>query len=292
MGIDVFDGACDARNPQLIAVRITPFGRGGPLIARRGSDLTAQAMAGYTRYLGRFGEPARRLGADVAGAGAAMFARQAVLAALWHRHAGGGGQNIELSLLNSLLTLKSVHLGAQSDPDSYIGPRAGAANYPQDLGWRCADGRIYFIFGGSVGADGKAGWMSFVEEVGLAHLLEDKRFDKSGRNSTGHGVKAHDLALEYERAFERYPAEQLAEIVRKHGGSASVYQRLDEALEHAQTRALQVVRTVPAGSGNEVRVRAYPARFSAMTLRLEGRAPRLDEHGDALRARIALTRGG
>ena len=197
-----------------------------------------------------------------------------------------------LSLLNSLLTLKSVHLGAQSDPDAYIGPRAGAANYPQDLGWRCADGRIYFIFGGSVGADGKAGWMSFVEEIGLAHLLEDKRFDKSGRNSTGHGVKAHDLAPEYERAFERYPAEQLAEIVRKHGGSASVYQRLDEALEHAQTRALQVVRTVPAGSGNEVRVRAYPARFSAMTPRLEGRAPRLDEHGDALRARTAVTRGG
>lgn len=291
MGIDLFDGNCDARNPDLIAVRITPFGAKGPLIARRGSDLTAQAMAGYTRYLGKFGQPARRLGADVAGTGAAMFARQAVLAALWHRLAGGGGQNIEVSLLNSLLTLKSVHLGAQSDPDAYIGPRAGAANYPQDLGWRCADGRIYFIFGGSVGVDGKAGWVSFVEEVGLAHLLEDKRFDKSGRNSTGHGVRAHDLVPEYERAFEHYPAEQLAEIVRKHGGSASVYQRLDEALEHAQTQALAIVRDVPGADGARAKVRAYPARFSAMTPRLEGRAPRLDEHGEALRAQNQPRRG-
>ncbi len=273
LGIDSFaQGVCRA-NPRLIAVRITAWGARGPLAALKGSELAVQAMAGYTRYLGRYGEPARRLGADVAETGAAMFARQAVLAALFHRRAGGDGQTVEVSLLNSLLTLKSVHLAAQSDPDAYIGPRAGAANYPPDLGWRAADGRIYFIFGGSVGLDGKSGWVRFVEEVGLAHLLNDARFDKSGRNSTGHGVHTHELAPEYERAFVRYPAETLAELVRKHGGSAAVYQGLDAALEHPQTQALDIVRTVRTAAGDAVRVRAYPARFSALEAKLRDDAP-------------------
>lgn len=287
-GVEVFAQQGCRANPKLIAVRITPWGARGPLAALPGSELTVQAMAGYTRYLGRYGEPARRLGADVAGTGAAMFARQAVLAALFARRAGGAGQTIELSLLNALLTLKSVHLAAQSDPDDYIGPRAGAANYPPDLGWRAADGRLYFIFGGSVGADGKAGWTRFVEEVGLSALLDDPRFDKSGRNSTGHGVHAHDLAPEYERAFARQPAETLAECVRKHGGSAAVYQGLDAALGHAQTRALDIVRTVHAADGRVVRVRAYPARFSALETRLQDELPA----GDGAATFNPTTRGG
>jgi formyl-CoA transferase len=288
-GVDVFAQQGCRANPKLIAVRITPWGARGPLAALPGSELTVQAMAGYTRYLGRHGEPARRLGADVAGTGAAMFARQAVLAALFARRAGGDGQTVELSLFNALLTLKSVHLAAQSDPDDYIGPRAGAANYPPDLGWRAADGRLYFIFGGSVGADGKAGWTHFVEEVGLSALLEDARFDKSGRNSTGHGVRAHALAPEYERAFVRYPAETLGELVRRHGGSAAVYQGLDAALDHAQTRALDIVRTVRAADGRAVRVRAYPARFSALQTRLQDEPPAGDGGAAAFNP---TTRGG
>ncbi|NBQ40970.1 MAG: CoA transferase, partial [Alphaproteobacteria bacterium] len=45
---------------KLIHISITPWGRRGPIRDRNGSELTAQAMAGYTRYLGEHGLPARR----------------------------------------------------------------------------------------------------------------------------------------------------------------------------------------------------------------------------------------
>lgn len=288
LGIEGLEREPFTLNPRLIVVNISPWGEHGPLRKHKGSELTAQAMAGYTRYLGRHGEPARRLGADVASAATGVFACQAVLAALLWRSRSGRGQRVSLSLLNSLLAMKSIHLAAQSDPDMYSGPRAGAANYPPELGWKTADQRIYFIFGGSVGAEGRPGWVKFVEEVGLSNLLDDPRFDKTGRNSTGHGVDAHKLRSEYERVFVRYPAEQLAAIIRKHTGSAAIYQPGDEAIKHPQTQALAIVRSVPSSHGAEIKVRAFPGRYSKLSPQIKGAAPRLGEHTVAVTTELGL----
>jgi crotonobetainyl-CoA:carnitine CoA-transferase CaiB-like acyl-CoA transferase len=267
-----------ALNPRLVIASISALGAHGPLRHYKGSELTAQAMAGYTRYLGKYGEPARRLGADVASAGTAVFACQAILAALLWRERSGKGQRATLSLLNSLLALKSIHLAAQSDPDAYVGPRAGAADYPPESGWKTADQPIYFIFGGSVGAEGRPGWAKFVEEIGAPHLLDDPRFDKTGRNSTGHGIDAHHLKPDYEKVFARYAAQDLVTGVMKYTGSAAVYQRADETMKHPQTRALKIVRQVAAGGGREIAALAFPARFSALQPQLKGVAPELGEH--------------
>jgi formyl-CoA transferase len=277
VGLRVANGDVCA-NGKLVYVSITPWGRKGPIRSYKGSELTAQAMAGYTRYLGEHGQPARRLGADAASTGTGIFAAQAALAALLWRKRTGKGQRVDLSLLNSLLSLKSIQLAAQSDPDQFTGPRIGGATNPPDRGWKCKDGRIYFIFGGSVGAEGRGGWVDFVKEVGLAHLTDDPRFDKTGRNSTGHGPDAHALVEEYEKGFVHYRAEELAAIVRKHTGSAAVYQRLDQALEHPQTKALDIMRTVTTPGEGAATVRAFPARFSRIETRIAGAVPQLGEH--------------
>jgi crotonobetainyl-CoA:carnitine CoA-transferase CaiB-like acyl-CoA transferase len=214
VGIDNLATDPYAPNPRLIRVHLSAWGAHGPLRDHPGSELTAQAMAGYTRYLGVHGEPACRLGADVASAGTGIFATQSVLAALLWRGKSGKGQYISLSLLNSLLALKSIHLAAQSDPDRYAGPRVGGANNPPERGWKTKDEPIFFSFGGSVGAEGRPGWVEFVKEVGLDHLLDDKRFDKNGRNSTSHGTDVHALRQEYEKGFARHSAEYLVDVIR------------------------------------------------------------------------------
>jgi len=262
--------------PRLIRVLLTPLGRRGPLARYRGSELTAQAMAGYTRYLGVHGEPARRLGADVASSGTGLFVLQAVLAALYARRRSGAGQRVDLSLLNSLLSMKSIHLAAQSDPDVYAGPRVGGANNPPERGWKAADAPVFLQFGGSVGAEGRPGWVAFVKEIGAARLLEDQRFDHKGRNSTGHGVDVNALRAEYEKEFARWPAAKLVDIIRSHAGNASPYLRLDETLAHVQTAALGIVRQ-GSGSANDT-VRAFPARYSRSRPQTPGPAPALGEH--------------
>lgn len=286
MGIEGLAADPYAPNPRLIRVNISAWGEHGPLSDRKGSELTAQAMAGYTRYLGVHGAPACRLGADVASAGTGVFACQSVLAALLWRGKSGKGQRISLSLLNSLLAMKSIHLAAQSDPDRYAGPRVGGANNPPERGWKTRDEPIFFSFGGSVGAQGRPGWVQFVEEVGLKHLLDDQRFDRNGRNSTGHGIDVHELREEYERGFARHSSEYLVGVIRKYAGNAAVYQSADAAIKHPQTQALGIVQSVPAGV--DVKVRSFPARFSRLRLQLKGNAPELGEHTAAVRAECSL----
>jgi crotonobetainyl-CoA:carnitine CoA-transferase CaiB-like acyl-CoA transferase len=284
LGLRGFDGnATYPENAGLIAVSISAWGDEGPLSGLPGSELAAQAMAGYTRYLGSFDEPACRLGADVASAGTGIFACQAVLAALFARARNAGrGQRISLSLLNSLMSLKSIHLAAQTDPDRYAGPRVGGANYPPERGWKTRDEPIFFAFGGSVGAEGRPGWVKFIEEAGFTRLLDDPRFDKIGRTSTGYGTRVQELRGEYEREFARYSAEELVAMIRKYAGNAASYLRADEAINHPQSQALNIVREVPMQDHDAISVRAFPARFSRLKPRTLGNAPELGEHTGSL----------
>ena len=71
--------------------------------------------------------------------------------------------------------------------------------------------------------------------------------------------------------------DELVELIRKHRGNASVYYRLDQTLEHAQTKALGVLQEVES-DGKMRTVRRFPARFSSLRPQLHARAPRLGEH--------------
>jgi len=277
LGLDAVVAASERGESSLIVISLSPWGRRGPLRGRQGSELTAQAMAGYTRYLGALGQPARRLGADVASVGTGTFAVQAALAALYSRAKTNRGQRVDLSLVNSLLAMKSIHLAAQSNPDEYKGPRVGGANHPPELGWGARDGRIFMAFGGSVGPTGRAGWADFVRAIGLERLIDDPRCDKTGRSTTGHGAHVHEMRATYEEAFAAYSAEKLVDLIREHRGNASVYYRLDQTLEHAQTQTLGVVREVES-DGNTRKVTRFPARFDRLQTTVHRRAPALGEH--------------
>lgn len=285
-GLGGVDAEICAWNLRLIVAQISALGKHGPLAGKPGSELCAQAMAGYTRYVGTSGKPAVRLGADVAGATTAIFTTQAILAALLARLRSGRGQRIDLSLLNSLLSMKTVHLAAQSDPDAFEGPRVGGAYDPPERGWATADAPITFAFGGAVGAEGRPGWTQFVEAVGLSRMLDDPRFDKTGRNTTGMGAKARELKREYEAEFTKRSSAEVVARVREFGGFASAYLTHEELLTEPQAR--EVVRSVPDGN-ESVRALDFPVKFSNGKTLLRGHAPRLGEHTREIVAALGYT---
>jgi len=271
---------------RLIVAQISALGRHGPLAGKAGSELGAQAMAGYTRYVGTHGEPAVRLGADVAGCGTGIFTAQAVLAALFARGRSGRGQRVDLSLLNSLLAMKTVHLAAQSDPDTFEGPRVGGAYDPPERGWKTRDKPITFAFGGAVGAEGRPGWTQFVEAMGLARMLDDPRYDKNGRLTTGLGPRARELKSEYEAGFAGRSAADVVASVRQYGGFASAYLTHDELMGEPQVSSLGIVRHVDQ-HGATVPVLDFPVKFGTSARKLDGNAPRLGEHNAEVATSLA-----
>jgi crotonobetainyl-CoA:carnitine CoA-transferase CaiB-like acyl-CoA transferase len=180
--------------------------------------------------------------------------------------------------------MKTIHLAAQGDPDNFEGPRVGGAYDPPERGWATADQPITFAFGGAVGEQGRAGWTDFVRDIGLEHMLEDPRYDRNGRLTTGLGPLARTLKPEYEAAFVRHPAARVVAKVRRHGGFATAYLDHAELMREAQVQEAGIVQAPAGGGGRPDRALAYPARFSALEVPVRGTAPALGEHTAAVLA--------
>jgi crotonobetainyl-CoA:carnitine CoA-transferase CaiB-like acyl-CoA transferase len=90
--------------PKLIYCSITGFGQTGPYRQRAGYDYLIQGMGGLMSVTGEpdgtSGGGPQRAGVALADILSGMYASVAILAALRHRDAGGGGQQIDIGMLD------------------------------------------------------------------------------------------------------------------------------------------------------------------------------------------------
>ncbi len=92
-------------NPGLIYCSISGYGQDGPYRMRAGYDFVAQAESGMMSVTGEAdGEP-QRCGSPIGDQAAGMYSCMAVLAALRVRDHTGQGQRIDISLLESTISL-------------------------------------------------------------------------------------------------------------------------------------------------------------------------------------------
>jgi crotonobetainyl-CoA:carnitine CoA-transferase CaiB-like acyl-CoA transferase len=93
-----------AVNPQLIYCSITGFGQTGPYATRPGYDFMVQGMGGLMSLTGKAdgeqGAGPAKVGVALTDILTGLYSTVAVLAALTHRDKGGGGQQIDMALLD------------------------------------------------------------------------------------------------------------------------------------------------------------------------------------------------
>lgn len=100
-----------AIKPDIIWIRVTAFGPDGPYDGRPGIDFLAQ---GYTGVLSLNGEPEGapvRTGFPAVDVMTSLLVSNSALAALRVREGGGGGQRIEISLLDALMHAQASSIG-------------------------------------------------------------------------------------------------------------------------------------------------------------------------------------
>ncbi len=93
-------------NPGLVLVRISGFGQTGPYRERAGFGTLAEAMSGLAAITGEPDGPPTLPPFGLADSIAGLTAANAALMALYHRDArGGAGQEIDVSILEPLVTV-------------------------------------------------------------------------------------------------------------------------------------------------------------------------------------------
>src|SRR5438094_179063 len=91
-------------NPRAVYCSISGFGQTGPYSDRPGYDVIAQGESGIMDLTGYPDGPPAKLGASLADVVAGLYAVQGILFALLARQKTGRGQQIDLSLLDSMVS--------------------------------------------------------------------------------------------------------------------------------------------------------------------------------------------
>jgi crotonobetainyl-CoA:carnitine CoA-transferase CaiB-like acyl-CoA transferase len=197
-------------NPDLIVARVSGYGQTGRYRARGGFASVAEAMGGLRYINGYPGQPSPRSGISLGDSLASLFAVQGVLTALyWRDVRGGGGQDIDVSLVESCFAL------LESAVPEY--DRLGVVREPTGTGleqvvpsniFRTADERWVVI---AANADNLFGRL--VAAMDQPQLAADPRF-------ATHRARAQ-AQTELERLIqawaERHTAEELDQILSGHG---------------------------------------------------------------------------
>lgn len=277
---------CRAANPGVIYCVISGFGPEGPQRDDALGELPAQLLSEASSSLGVPGGPPVRLGTDVAGMYAGAYALQAVAAALIARDTGGGeGQQVEVSLLGSLIAMRSTLWVAQSDPDEWWGFHLDSYTKKAWPGYRCRSGLIF------AQARAAAFRQGLLEDLRMEWARDDPRMATVLQEGVGPGTRYTDEMFDlWERVFAGFTTEELTEIFERYGGQVMPVNDYAEVLRDEAATAARVLRDIDQPGLGPVQVIAPPwTYFDGAELPEQRPAPLLGEHTADLTRELAAT---
>ncbi len=187
-------------NPDLVLLRVSGFGQDGPYAPRPAFGTLVEAMSGFAHLTGQPDGPPTLPAFGLADSIAGMAGASAVTMALYHRDAhGGGGQYIDLSLLEPIMTAVGP-APTVYDRTGKIPQRHGnrsTNNAPRNL-YRTADGHWVAI---STSANAIA--ERVMRLVGHPEVVEEPWFATGGQRA------------EHADVLDRYVGDWIAERTRE-----------------------------------------------------------------------------
>jgi crotonobetainyl-CoA:carnitine CoA-transferase CaiB-like acyl-CoA transferase len=249
-----------ADNPRLVSCSITAFGGA----ALPGYDLLLQAMGGLMSVTGEAqGQPVK-VGAAVVDLVCGLLAVAAIQAALVERARTGAGRHVEVSLIDSVLT--SLLNQASGWVAAGALPARRGNRHPSIAPYETYEAEDRPI---AIAAGNDRLFARLCEAIGRPELAGDERF--ADNESRVANIDA--LGEELEAVLRTRPAAHWVEVLREAGVPVGPINDVAEAFALAEELGLAPV--VEAGG---MRL----PRPAVGTLRR--RPPRLDEHGDEIRA--------
>ena len=265
-------------NPRLIYVSISGVGESGPYAGKRVYDPIIQGLSGLADLQA---DPETRrprmIRTIVADKTTAIFAAQAVTAALFARERTGKGQHVRLAMLDTMIAYLWPEAMTQYTVVGREATTADPTARPQ-LIFETADGYI------TVGTISDSEWQGFCAASERSGLAEDPRFNTPG----GRAVNATErILLMAEIIKERSTAEWLQRLDTNDVPSAPVLRR-GEVIANEQVVARKLIAEFDHPDIGGVRQPKPAARFDRTPAEIRGPAPRIGEHSAIILAELGL----
>jgi crotonobetainyl-CoA:carnitine CoA-transferase CaiB-like acyl-CoA transferase len=259
-------------NPALVCCSLSGFGRTGPRAAEPAFDYLIQGYAGWMSVSGEPDGPPGKCGVSVVDFAGGYASMAALLAGLWDAQRTGVGRDIEMSLLDTAVSMLSYYaiwaLNRDWQParveDSGHQSIVPAQNFPTRDGW-------IVVF-----CNKEKFWTSLVQAMELPEVAGDPRFATFG-DRLAH--KAALVPILKARFAERTTAEWLARL-RGRVPCAPV-NTVAQALDDEQVAARDMIVEVKHPRFGVLREVGSPVKTEGAAPNLAP-APALGQHTDEI----------
>jgi len=268
-----------ARNERLVVVSVHGFGEDGPYAGRPAYDDIIQGLCGLASLSEAGGGEPQYVPTVIADKTCALFATQAVLAALVARGSTGRGSHVEVPMLESMVnfTLVEHFYGA------HFRPPLGTTGYARLLTrwrrpYRTTDGHVCVV------PYSDLHWQRFFTEAGQPDLMSDERF--AGLAARTRNIDA--LYAELARCIATRSTADWLEACDRLDIPSAPLRRLDDLEADPQLVATHFFQTMEDPAFGPIVVPRAPLKFDGVFASPTRLPPRLGQHTREVLAEYGL----
>ena len=260
-------------NPRLIYCSITGFGQTGPYAPRPGYDFVFQGMGGLMSITGERddlpGGGPMKVGIAITDILTGMYASLAITAAVVHCERGGGGQYIDMALLDSMVAFNanqiSGYLVSGNIPKRYGNAHPNVVPYQV---FPCKGGHIIL----AIGNDSQ--FASFCKVAGRPEMAGDERF----RLMTGRIVNRDTLIPLIAEIMRERGMREWIEVLEAANVPCGPINNMQQVFEDPQVQHRGLRMEIPNPAGLPYPTVASPMRFSETPVEYTVPPPALGQH--------------
>ncbi|MFO7965596.1 MAG: CoA transferase [Desulfobacterales bacterium] len=266
LGFDYDD--IKVHNPGIISCSLSGYGHTGPYRDKPAFDLSIQAISGGMSLTGEKGGPPVKMGIPIADIAGGMFAAFAVVSALVNRNATGEGRKLDISMLDSQISMASYLAAYYLINGTVAGPQG--ARHESIVPYEAFRTRDRWIV---VACVTPKFWESLCRTLGTAELLSDERFSDPAKRLENRD----DLAARIQDAFLSKTTDEWLALLERAGVPCAPVNALDHALNDPQVLARDMVLEFEHPRLNRIRVAGNPVKSPGFNMP-KRRPPELGEH--------------
>lgn len=266
-------------NPAIIYCGISGFGKDGPYALRPSFDFIAQGMSGLMSVTGFPDRDPVRVGIPISDFVAAIYAAYGILAALVARQRTGQGQEVQISLVDGMVSLLSFQA------DKYFGrgevPERGGNDHGVTSPYgtfKALDGYI------NIAPAGDLMWERLARALGREDLIQDPRFLTNDLRCQ-HRMEVNQIITEI--TSKRTMADWI-EYLNKAGVPCGPIYNVPQTFADPQIRHQEMVLELEQPSGR-VKTLGFPLKLSRTPAALHRPAPQLGQHTEEILANLSYS---
>lgn len=256
-------------NPRLIYCAVSGFGRTGPMKDEAAYDLLIQGYAGLMSVTGEYNGPPVKVGFSIADLTTGMYAHSAVVSALYNREKTGLGQYVEVSLLESVVSLQTYlalsHFATGKVPQRYGSAHPTIAPYQL---FQASDGD--FI----IAVPNDWLWRKMCDALGLDDLKNDPKFTTNSDRVTNR----NELINRINEYTQQYTAEETISKLKAAGVPCGPLNTIDKVLTDPQVLHREMVLETNHPTIGKLKMLGFPMNFSETPCSIRLAPPLLGQH--------------